>query len=55
MESMSDFLVTQVPFCIIADTTNKFYQPPSDTDLVPPLELCIRTKYVVCQIGYGGI
>ncbi|XP_013399947.1 probable ubiquitin carboxyl-terminal hydrolase MINDY-4 [Lingula anatina] len=36
------------------ETTNRFYEPPSDDDLVPPLEHCIRTKWKDAQIDWNG-
>ncbi|CAH1789565.1 unnamed protein product [Owenia fusiformis] len=37
------------------DTTNRFYEPPSAEDeMVPPLELCIRTKWKDAQIDWNG-
>ncbi|XP_064647724.1 probable ubiquitin carboxyl-terminal hydrolase MINDY-4 isoform X2 [Lineus longissimus] len=36
------------------DTTGRFYEAPSDEDLVPPLEHCIRTKWPEAAIDWNG-
>lgn len=36
------------------DTTNRFFQPPSDNELVPPLDMCIRTKWKDAEIDWNG-
>ncbi|KAI0239281.1 putative ubiquitin carboxyl-terminal hydrolase MINDY-4 [Lamellibrachia satsuma] len=36
------------------DTTNRFFQPPSDNELVPPLDMCIRTKWKDAEVDWNG-
>ncbi|KAK7488708.1 hypothetical protein BaRGS_00020005 [Batillaria attramentaria] len=35
-------------------TTSKFFRAPSEDDLVPPLEHCIRTKWSGAEIDWNG-
>ncbi|ESO97147.1 hypothetical protein LOTGIDRAFT_143419, partial [Lottia gigantea] len=36
------------------DTTNRSFKAPSDDDLIPPLELCIRTKWPDAEVDWNG-
>ncbi|KAK6166237.1 hypothetical protein SNE40_022983 [Patella caerulea] len=36
------------------DTTNRSFRAPSDDDLVPPLEHCIRTKWADAEVDWNG-
>ncbi|KAL5007676.1 hypothetical protein ScPMuIL_016482 [Solemya velum] len=39
---------------LTVDTTNRFFKPPSEDELIPPLELCIRTKWADAEIDWNG-
>ncbi|XP_067946481.1 probable ubiquitin carboxyl-terminal hydrolase MINDY-4 [Watersipora subatra] len=42
------------PIRLTIDTTSRFFEPPEDDNGVPPLELCIRTKWKDAQIDWNG-
>ncbi|XP_041366693.1 probable ubiquitin carboxyl-terminal hydrolase MINDY-4 isoform X2 [Gigantopelta aegis] len=44
----------QEPIKLTVSTTNRSFVPPSDGELVPPLEHCIRTKWKDAEIDWNG-
>ena len=46
MKAFTKAIVDSLYFSVVSDTNSRTFQPPSEEELVPPLEHCIRTKYV---------
>ncbi|XP_071102067.1 probable ubiquitin carboxyl-terminal hydrolase MINDY-4 [Haliotis cracherodii] len=39
---------------LTVDTSSRFFKPPSDEELVPPLDHCIRTKWADAEVDWNG-
>ncbi|WAQ94498.1 MINY4-like protein [Mya arenaria] len=39
---------------LTVDTNNRFFTPPSEEELVPPIDHCIRTKWEGAEVDWNG-